>query len=174
MDDLIRAFEQIVAQIERLLEQRAVASEESSSVEEEIEQLYSQMDLTKEKLANQTREQQLELAHGQTMNGHHMNGQNGIGQIEYGTLSSKQSGQEGNGGEPGEIPISPVGTVLDNDSLGGEEDKYNPSNRRRRRMSLGEQARLDTVTRLRSWLQARQKKTMGDMVNLMGILFDLL
>lgn len=149
MDDLLHAFEKVVTDIERLLEQRAAASEESSSLEEEIEHLYSQMDSAKEKLAKQSIEPEKPIENGHHLVAQHwpeQNGHNGL--VEYGTLST-HSGEDIAGGR-GQIQISPPS--LDTDSVFNGDDAQNRYPRRK--MSVGEQARLDTVTRLRSWLQA--------------------
>ena len=48
--------------------------------------------------------------------------------------------------------------IMPNGGAGGQDEEMAMnSNRPRRRMSLGEQARLDTVTRLRSWLQELER-----------------
>lgn len=155
VEELIKAFEKVAADINRLLEQRAAASEESSSMEEEVENLYNQMDLAKQKLARniqQQKEQRLPAENGgqqqlaKTALLPRENEEGGL-LVEYGTLSSTQDSLS----KEGEMPIGlPHPRQLDED----EAAAFAGSRQPRRKMSVGEQARLDTVTRLRSWLQA--------------------
>lgn len=132
MGQLISAFETVASGIDRLLGQRAFVSEESSATEDEIEQLYEQMDATRQKLAKQQKVPKIE---GQ---GRGLEIPDQI-DIEYGTLSSQTSGGTAENG---------FGGPEQNGAVHGEQQRYP-----RRKMSLGEQTRLDTVTRLRSWLQ---------------------
>ncbi|KAL7074907.1 hypothetical protein ACQ4LE_005861, partial [Meloidogyne hapla] len=139
VENLLIKFVNIERSVERLLEQKAAAFEENSSEEEEIENLYNKMNETKEKLSKEE-----PIQHQQ--NGFHYP-QESFGQenghlIEYGTLSTQSDGSEENGDDRNDlIPINP------------EDDKEENKKYPRRKMSLADQSRLDTVTRLRSWLQ---------------------
>ncbi|KAI3422321.1 hypothetical protein GPALN_012844 [Globodera pallida] len=126
---LISSFETVTSAIDRLLELRVLTSEDSSATEEEIEQLYEQMDSTRQKLAKyQKKSPKMGVGDGAEH----------VPMIEYGTLSTEGE-EEGDEAE--------------------EEQRQNgagiahSTRPPRRKMSLGEQTRLDTVTRLRSWLQ---------------------
>ncbi|KAL3082936.1 hypothetical protein niasHS_010738 [Heterodera schachtii] len=133
VEGLIGSFESVAGAMERLLELRVLTSEDSSATEEEIEQLYEQMDNTKQKLTKQ---------HQKVPK---MNGENGEElrptKFEYGTLSSE-----------GELEGSRMSAdeAEQRQDIAGIAHSARPP---RRKMSLGEQTRLDTVTRLRSWLQ---------------------
>uniref|UniRef100_A0A914HK11 Dystrophin n=1 Tax=Globodera rostochiensis TaxID=31243 RepID=A0A914HK11_GLORO len=126
---LISSFETVTSAIDRLLELRVLTSEDSSATEEEIEQLYEQMDSTRQKLAKcQKKTPKMGLGDGAEH----------VPMIEYGTLSTE--GEE-EGDEAAEEQRQ---------NGAGIAHSTRPP---RRKMSLGEQTRLDTVTRLRSWLQ---------------------
>uniref|UniRef100_A0A183C715 Calponin-homology (CH) domain-containing protein n=1 Tax=Globodera pallida TaxID=36090 RepID=A0A183C715_GLOPA len=126
---LISSFETVTSAIDRLLELRVLTSEDSSATEEEIEQLYEQMDSTRQKLAKyQKKSPKMGVGDGAEH----------VPMIEYGTLSTE-----------GEEEGDEVEEEQRQNGAGIAHSTRPP----RRKMSLGEQTRLDTVTRLRSWLQ---------------------
>ena len=71
--------------------------------------------------------------------------------IEYRTLSTQSDGSEENVGD--ENNLIQIIYPAEDDKEVNNKNKYP-----RRKMSLADQSRLDTVTRLRSWLQASYSK----------------
>uniref|UniRef100_A0A915DTQ2 Dystrophin n=1 Tax=Ditylenchus dipsaci TaxID=166011 RepID=A0A915DTQ2_9BILA len=141
--ELVRQFDMVCDQFNRVLQENALLSSDSD-LEEGLEDLYTKMDATKARLQQAQEEAPATNGHFPK---HPENGNESISQsTEYGTLSKSQAQ-----GMEEQLTAEELTTLLTikwtRMMTTATKDILSE------KMSVGEQGRLDTVTRLRSTLQ---------------------
>lgn len=115
------------------MEEERQNSISDSDIENEIEEIYSQMTITKQNLIEKQQHEQKNIENSSQI------------LTEYGTLSSSIT----------EIDKNDNNNKDKNKALNTNLEREN--NKKRPKMNVEEQARLDTVTRFRSWLQETER-----------------